>query len=60
MNIKSRKTAQGLTEYVILIVLVAITVLGAVRAFGNRLWLKTIEATIAIGLMGDESKPKAD
>ncbi len=48
-NRKSKKRAQGLTEYVIVVVLVAICCLAAVQAFGGTVRTKFEESNAEIG-----------
>ncbi|MBI4614560.1 MAG: hypothetical protein HY720_13200 [Planctomycetes bacterium] len=57
MKRKNERNGQGLTEYVILIVLVAIGVLGAVKVFGWRVEEKFDGASIEVEFAAEEGNP---
>lgn len=45
----TKHSGQGMTEYVIAVVLIAIAVLAAVQVFGLTLWSQQVGATTTVG-----------
>ena len=62
MRTNDRRTAQGLLEYVILVVLIALAVLISVRAFGDRVRIKFLssESALVSGIAVDPSDSDSD
>jgi len=48
MATRGSRRGQGLTEYVILVVLVAIALITGVWAFGNTLYTRYVDATVGV------------
>jgi Flp pilus assembly pilin Flp len=60
MGILKNKKAQGMTEYILIIALIAILVIGAVKLFGNKVKKGFSDSASKVGSAVDNSVSNSD